>query len=527
MFWGDSIVADIKARYADKIKKGEPIIIRDEKTLSGRVHVGSLRGVAVHGIIADLLAQEGIKHTYFFELNDFDPMDGLPVYLSKEQYAEHMGKPLCNVPSPDGKAANFAEYFGAEFVGVIRELGFEPTYYRSSEVYKSGRYNAVIKTALEHAADIRRIYQEISGSQKTDEWLPLNVICPQCGKVGTTRASDFDGKTVAYTCGNYVDWAQGCGSTGRVSPFDGNAKLPWKVEWAAKFTVMDVTVEGGGKDHSTKGGSRDIANAISREVFKREPPLNVPYEFFVVGGKKMSSSKGAGSSSREVADLLPPHMLRFLLTYKEPLKVIDFQPDGDTIPVLFDTFDKYADGFFAGTQDDYSKTFTLSYAPAERAALVNSYRPRFSQVAFMAQMPHIDPRKEVATLAEHALTPADEATLDERLTYARKWLNQYAPENYVYKIQDTLPESARSFSPVQKRALGLLKEYVASQSQLDGQALHAKLHDLKTETPIEPKELFEAIYLSILGKKSGPKAGWFLSVLDKAFLEKRLSEVVG
>jgi lysyl-tRNA synthetase class 1 len=290
---------------------------------------------------------------------------------------------------------------------------------------------------------------------------------------------------------------------------------------------MDVTVEGGGKDHSTKGGSRDIANAISREVFKREPPLNVPYEFFVVGGKKMSSSKGAGSSSREVADLLPPHMLRFLLTYKEPLKVIDFQPDGDTIPVLFDTFDKYADGFFAGTQDDYSKTFTLSYAPAERAALVNSYRPRFSQVAFMAQMPHIDPRKEVATLAEHALTPADEATLDERLTYARKWLNQYAPENYVYKIQDTLPESARSFSPVQKRALGLLKDYVASQSQLDGQALHAKLHDLKTETPIEPKELFEAIYLSILGKKSGPKAGWFLSVLDKAFLEKRLSEVVG
>jgi lysyl-tRNA synthetase class 1 len=179
MFWGDSIVADIKARYADKIKKGEPIIIRDEKTLSGRVHVGSLRGVAVHGIIADLLAQEGIKHTYFFELNDFDPMDGLPVYLSKEQYAEHMGKPLCNVPSPDGKAANFAEYFGAEFVGVIRELGFEPTYYRSSEVYKSGRYNAVIKTALEHAADIRRIYQEISGSQKTDEWLPLNVICPR------------------------------------------------------------------------------------------------------------------------------------------------------------------------------------------------------------------------------------------------------------------------------------------------------------------------------------------------------------
>ncbi len=39
MFWADGIVQEIKERYAGKIKKGEPIIIRDEKTASGRVHV--------------------------------------------------------------------------------------------------------------------------------------------------------------------------------------------------------------------------------------------------------------------------------------------------------------------------------------------------------------------------------------------------------------------------------------------------------------------------------------------------------
>ena len=42
---------------------------------------------------------------------------------------------------------------------------------------------------------------------------------------------------------------------------------------------------------------------------------------------------------------------------------------------------------------------------------------------------------------------------------------------------------------------------------------------------VEPKEFFSAFYLSLLGKDSGPKLGWFLSVLDKEFLEKRLEEV--
>src|SRR3989344_1762578 len=290
MYWADVISEKTKTLYKEKIKAKTPIVIRDEKTLSGRVHVGSLRGVAIHGIVDEVLKEGGIASKYFFEFNDFDPMDGLPVYLDQEKFLPYMGRPLCDVPSPDGKAKNYAEYFGEEFAGVIKELGFTPEYYRSSELYRSGKYNAVIKTALLNADKIRDIYKKVSGGQKADDWLPLSVICEQCGKVGTTKATSFDGEQVEYECGNFVKWAKGCGHKGRISPFDGRAKLPWKVEWAAKFSVLGVDVEGGGKDHSTKGGAREIADTISREVFNREPPLNIPYEFFNVGGKKMSSS---------------------------------------------------------------------------------------------------------------------------------------------------------------------------------------------------------------------------------------------
>jgi lysyl-tRNA synthetase class 1 len=296
------------------------------------------------------------------------------------------------------------------------------------------------------------------------------------------------------------------------------------VEWAAKFSVMNVNMEGGGKDHSTRGGSREIADAISREIFKREPPLNIPYEFFLVGGKKMSSSKGAGSSSREVADLLPPELLRFLLIQKEPQRVIDFIPDGDTIPVLYDTYDKFAENYFSGNDDDFAKVFRLAHLSKNRTSIKKTVMPRFSQVAYLVQMPHVDIVKEIEKLVEKTLNKDDLAELDSRIKYANIWLQTWAPEDYKFEIQQKVPEAVKAFSPEQKNALGKVLEYVQSISTIDGQTFHTKLHEIKTELNMPAGDFFSAIYLSILGKKNGPKAGWFLSVLPKNFLEKRLQE---
>ena len=52
-----------------------------------------------------------------------------------------------------------------------------------------------------------------------------------------------------------------------MSPFDGRGKLPWKLEWVAKWVTFPVTIEGAGKDHSTKGGSRDVSEACLRAIY--------------------------------------------------------------------------------------------------------------------------------------------------------------------------------------------------------------------------------------------------------------------
>ncbi len=524
MFWADRISEEIARRYGGDIKGGTSLLIRDEKTLSGRVHVGSMRGVAIHGAVAEALSDAKVPNIFRFELNDFDVMDSVPPSLDQEEFSKYLGMLLRDVPSPDSTAKNFAEYYANDFKSAIDHAGFAPEYYWGSELYLLGKMDGVIREALMAADTIRSIYKEVSGSTKEGDWLPLQVVCPNCKKIATTVASDFDGDTVAMICEkNKTDYTHGCGYEDRISPFGGNGKLPWKVEWAAKWKVNGVMVEGGGKDHSTKGGSRDVANHISREVFKHEPPFDIPYEFFLVGGQKMSSSKGRGNSAREVADLLPSKIFRLALLGKDINQQVNFDPEGDTMPTLYDQYDKLAEGYYAGAEDDYARLFKLIHAGAIPPA---AYMPRFSQVAFIVQMPHLNLGEEVAHLKGSALNDADKKELEERATYAKRWLDAYAPEKFVFKMQDTLPPMAAGLSAIQKKALHTLLKDLEMEYPPTGEGMHMLVRSIPVRPAISipPREFFTALYTIFLAKESGPQAGWFLAALPKDFVLKRLKE---
>ena len=82
MFWADRIAKEIEEKLGERAQ-AKPLLIRDEKTLSGRVHIGSMRGVAIHGVIAEVLTEYGVANEYRYELNDFDDFDSIPGYLDE------------------------------------------------------------------------------------------------------------------------------------------------------------------------------------------------------------------------------------------------------------------------------------------------------------------------------------------------------------------------------------------------------------------------------------------------------------
>ncbi len=531
MFWADEVTAAVAKAFPGQKK----IVVRDEKTASGRVHVGSLRGVVIHGVVALALKGAGYDVKYYYEINDSDPMDGLPVYLPRDKFLQHMGKPLCDVPSPESPDTpptpekNYARFYGDEFVNVIRRLGFEPEIYLNSTLYKEGKYDDLIDIVLENSDEIRAIYKEVSGSEKREEWNPVQIICEKCGKVGTTTVVGSEGprgaKIVEYVCEPAkVKWATGCGHRGKVAPYRGRGKLPWKVEWAAKWQIWPVHVEGAGKDHSVAGGSREVAETIARKIFKGYVPVNVPYEFFTIGGVKMSSSKARGASAQEVSELLPEELLRFLMVRNRPERHIDFDPSGGTMPRLYDFFDEGADVTFGRKESDVPEDVkkAFHFAQLKPGTEKDFFRPRFSRVAFLIQMPQLDFLKEIEKLKGSSLTAEEKQEANRRAAYAKRWICDFAGENDKFEVQKEAPELMKTLTPEQKKFLADVAALL-NQKDWQGEELHAAIHELKKNSTLEAKQAFGAIYTALLGKTSGPQAGWFLEALPREFVIERFS----
>jgi lysyl-tRNA synthetase, class I len=277
MYWADEVAQKLKERKL-------PLEwVDDMKTPSGRIHIGSLRGVVVHDLACKALVDRAVptKYTYLFE--NSDPMDDLPSYLPREKFEKYLGLPLFKVPSPEPGYKNYAEYFALEFKRVFNAIGCNPEIIWTADLYTSGRMNGGIKLCLDNADVIRKIYEELYKKSIAPDWYPFQVYCEQCSKVVTTRVTHWDGEEVTYTCKiDAVNWTKGCGYEGKVSPFSTekrmNGKLPWKVEWPIKWKVVGVTVEGAGKDHMSAGGSHDLASMICERVLHYTVPYPIASE---------------------------------------------------------------------------------------------------------------------------------------------------------------------------------------------------------------------------------------------------------
>ncbi len=518
MFW-----ADVTAQKIIKEKKYRPYHVDDMFTPSGYAHVGSLRGPLVHDVLFRALDDADAKPSFTYIMNDFDPIDGLPPELM-EISAPYLGVPLRKAPSPFPKKghASFADYFADDFKRVLTELGLHANVLSSWDLYHEGKFNAVIHTALDHAEEIQDIYQKISGSKKKEKgWLPLQVICPKCGKLGTTRVHAWDGTEVSFTCEPaMVKWATGCGYEGKISPFDGNAKLPWKVDWPAHWSVLNITIEGAGKDHSSAGGSRDIARELCNHVFTIQEPYNLPYEFFLIGGKKMSSSKGLGLKARDLTTILPPAVGRFLFIRTDYRQAVEFDPvESMAIPDLFDEYDRCWQAYISGSDLDLARVFELSQIN-ELPPKTETFLPRFRDIANYIRLRNVDLQKKFEETKGERFTLAEHELLNHRILYASKWLGEYAPTEYRLQMSKSLPDKVTDLSSEQKKYLKAVSELL--EKQIEPKDLQMELYTSARSMNIEPKSAFSAIYTAVMGQEHGPRAAWFLLQYSQEEIKQRL-----
>ena len=524
MFWADELAASATG----------PQVVNDSKTPSGTVHVGSLRGPVVVDTIARALRDAGVPVELRYGVDDLDPMDAQAL-LTPDAIERFMGVPLSQVPDPAGDChPSYARHFAQVFIDTFDGLGIRPdVYYWMSEIYGSGAMDRYIRIALDAAATIREIYVRVAKVRHPEEWHPLMVICDNCGRIGTTIVTDWDGERVSYECRpDLREWAKGCGHAGEASPFGGRGKMPYNVDWAAKWDLFGVTIEPAGKDLSTAGGSRDRSDAIAREVFGNEPPRNVPYEFLNIGGRKMSTSKGLGASATQIADVIPPEQLRLLFLRAKPNTAIEFDPEGtDAIPRLFDESDRLAaatDGREVRGElpADHARLFGFSLVEpdADVASEAAAFRPAFSHLALLEQIPGVDLVERVTAEKGAPLTERERSALEGRRGAARAWLEAYAPERARLAVKrDALPSAVSELDAAQHAYLAALVPALEA-GEWDGESAQAAIFAVAKDLDLPAGRAFAALYLAFLGRASGPRAGWLLAALDRPFVIARLRE---
>jgi lysyl-tRNA synthetase class 1 len=228
----------------------------------------------------------------------------------------------------------------------------------------------------------------------------------------------------------------------------------------------------------------------------------------------------------ELVELYPGEIVRFLMLRTHPKRAVEFDPAGNTLPRLFDEYDRCAEAFLEDPRSDLGKVWKLSQVTADARPI--AFRVRFGTVADWLQIPSIEPRAEAEKRKKAPLTAAEERDLDARIALARVWLERWAPDEARFAVAPTLPPATATLSAPQRAFLERARDEVGRIS--DPEPMQERLYEIAKEVGLTTadgkvsKAAFEAVYITFIGKPNGPRAAWLLATLDPAFVKTRLAE---
>lgn len=506
MQWLNSVVDELIARHPD----GE-IVVSSGVSPSGAYHVGTLREVMTAEVIMRELQRRGRNSRHIHVSDDLDVFRKVPAGLP-ETYSKYLGMPLCDLPAPDGSDQSYADYYLAELPQVSKDLRLDMEVMRAHQKYREGFFVGMIEKSLTNLEAIKKILVEVSGRELDENWSPVQVL--EDGYLKNRKFVSID--TAAKTL-QYLDTD---GNEQTISYADGQVKLNWRIDWPARWVLLHVLAEPFGRDHATKGGSYETGAAIIKEVFGTEPPYPVPYHFINRTGetKKMSKSGGDTITARQLLDMLPPEIVWYFMLKLAPEKQLFF----DAGPTLMRLVDEYSE-LLAKPDKTPAESQLIELCSHGISEQTVSNIPFSHLVAsYQASLRDADKTIEVIKRTEHADVADQQAEIIRReLHFIDRWLDEYAPEDVKFSLSETV--NASQFDTPQKQFMQALADKIAdAPADADGEWFHNAVYDLKDAAGLQPRELFITLYLAIIGKTSGPRAGWFLSTLPRDWLIARL-----
>src|ERR687894_3053751 len=380
-------------KVAERLGPGPHVAVTGIST-SGHIHAGNLREVLVGEAVANALRARGEEVRFIFHADTIDPLRKIAPSVP-ESFEEFMGHSLSRVPDPEGCHVSYAEHFLAPFEEALREMEMDIEILRSHELYENGVYTEVTREALEHTKELSEILQEVTGRRMPEHWSPY---------LPRTRDGKLGGRVLEHLPEEQKVLFEDEDGWEEVADYSrGEGKLGWRVELAARWKALGVTFEPFGKDHTSRGGSTDTADRMTREVFRYSEPGRYEYEWIGIKGRgDMSSSRGIVLLPKDLLRIMPPDPLRRMVLGRDPARRSDLE--------LGEGFPRFMDEYRASVEEN----------PVPFTHLVTVAQTVGTDVDAAAQM---------LSRGGYEEATGDREKLARDLSYARNWAEGWAPES--------------------------------------------------------------------------------------------------
>jgi lysyl-tRNA synthetase class 1 len=493
MHWAD-VVAQALAH------KGEKHVIAAGITPSGEFHIGHLREILSGDMITRACKNAGLDAEFVFIVDTADPLRKVYSFLSDE-YEQWIGCPLATIPAPDadGKPTtngrNYAQHFLEPFLAALEQIDVIPRIIDNYQSYSDGCFAKHSRMACEKSDEIREIIERVSGRELAEDWFPYNPF----GHDGS-----LDGVTVTGYEYPHVHWVQN-GKPGTSDINTAEGKLPWRVDWPAKWGWVGVTCEPFGKDHGAAGGSYATGREIS-QLFGDTPPHPMTYEWISLKGQgAMSSSAGNTIGPKEALELVPPEILRYLIASNKPKKAIDFDT-GMSLVELADEYERLV------VRDLEAEAASEGLSRRQKVAIEDALGAmRMSRIGNVAPSPitfrHLAMLAQVKS--DDAIITMHGDGIKTRLMRMHNWINgPHFPQEMKISV---LEEVANGLDLEITTALATTLASCEWNVKEIGSAITSAFND----NDIPMKEGYRTLYLSILGSEKGPRLAPILVELER------------
>ncbi len=490
---------------------------------SGFPHIGNLSDAARSFAVTLALREQGFNSELVAFADDKDGLRKVPVGLP-QSLAKYLGQPVTDIPDLYKCHKSYGEHMALLLREALDESGIEYKFMSGAEVYRQGKFNEEIRTILLNARKIGEIVKEEVGQEKFLEALPYFAVCANCGRIYTTKATEFLPKEnkILYSCGGMEvkgRWLEGCGHKGEVDYRKGDGKLSWKGEFAVRWKALDIRFEAFGKEVAD---SVRVNDRICREVLGWEPPTHARYELFLdKSGKRMSKSAGIVFTPQTWFKYGSPQSLMLLLLKRfvgaRALDVTD-------IPSYMNELDYLEDIYFGLKQvKDERELVKLkglyTYCYALRTPQKPGVHVPYNLLTFLAKMaPEGNKEQFITEKLQGYGYLQKEQILDDRLKkrveYAFNWIKDF----------EEITSTTVSLSDGEKKAITDLIEMLKTEE--NAEAMQNAIFDIAKKYKLQLGSFFKTLYMILLGAPQGPRLGPYLLAMGKRNVIEALKRVL-